>query len=381
MEAFRNYKRQYVRFTIVPTGDSLRRIDRNMPKADCFERSESGNIVVMFALFLPVLFGIGGMTIDYGNAIRIRTAESAVADATALLVANADSVTAATEAFSLANAQLIATLGDQSSTGGFKINGSWVDGSNYRVTVSMTMQTFLIHLLPGMPKEIVVSTATTVNRVAPVYETTTPTLSQLSPEAADYNRVYMYCYSSDPQRQKEADAGRRGLTPIADNASPSSSYDMTKVPTCGQNETVSYMLRNVRDARTTPSKWNNTGSDTYNYYTDTVIDTGTRVQTFNMKGVNVGTNASVDVVRYPMLETIICDSLKDCSSKSTGGIIPDRKTGRSPAVAKGSCEEGKYMYYGWEDRPGGDQDYDDIRLVVSCPKQIKVADKKLRITE
>jgi len=352
-----------------------------MPRPACFAHADDGNIIVMFALLLPILFGVGGAAIDYGNAVRIRAVEASVADATALLVANADTVTAATEAFNLANSQLMTSLGDQSATGGFKVTGNWVDGSNYRVTVSMTMKTSLIHLLPGMPKEIVVSTATTVNRVAPVYETSTPTLTQLSPEAADYNRVYMYCYSSDPKRQKDADAGRRGLTPIADNASPPSNYDMSKVPVCGQNEAVSYMLRNVRDARTTPPKWNNTGSDTYNYYTDIVIDTGTRVQTMNMKGSNMGTNASIDVIRYPMLETIVCDSLKDCSPKSSGGVIPDRRTGRTPSVARGSCEEGKYMYYGWEDRPGGDQDYDDIRVIVTCPKQVKVVDKKIRITE
>ncbi|MCJ2033188.1 TadE/TadG family type IV pilus assembly protein [Methylobacterium sp. J-068] len=344
-------------------------------------RCEDGNILIMFALLLPVIFGIGGAVVDYGNAIRIRSVEATVADATALLVANADTTAAAAEAFNLANAQLTSTLGTQSETGGFKITGNWLDGSNYRVTVSMIMKTAFIHILPGMPNQIEISTAATVNRVAPVYETSAPSLAQLSPEAADYNRVYMYCYSSDPKRQKDADAGRRGLTPIADNASPPSSYDTSKMPVCGQNEAVSYMLRNVRDARTTPSRWNEIGSNAYNYYTDLVIDTGTRVQTMNMKGNNVGTNATIDVVKYPMLETIICDSLKDCSPKSSGGIIPDRKTGRSPNVAKASCEEGKYMYYGWEDRPGGDQDYDDIRLIVSCPKQVKVVDKKIRIVE
>ncbi len=42
------------------------------------------------------------------------------------------------------------------------------------------------------------------------------------------------------------------------------------------------------------------------------------------------------------------------------------------------------MYYGWEDRPsvnGVGSDYNDIRVVVECPKLVKVGDKKLRIVE
>ena len=43
------------------------------------------------------------------------------------------------------------------------------------------------------------------------------------------------------------------------------------------------------------------------------------------------------------------------------------------------------MYFGWEDRPPGfgssDRDYDDIRLIVSCPEIIQIADKQVRITQ
>jgi hypothetical protein len=42
------------------------------------------------------------------------------------------------------------------------------------------------------------------------------------------------------------------------------------------------------------------------------------------------------------------------------------------------------MYYGWEDRPpfpnsGSDKDYDDIRIVVSCPTLVKISDKEVKI--
>lgn len=346
-----------------------------------FRSGDGGNIAILFGVSLPLLFGAAGTAVDYGNMARIRAVERSVADSTALLVASADTPEAAVEGIRLATAQLNTRLSGQSANGGFDVTGQWLDGSNYRVTISTRVRTNFVHLLPGMPREVVVSTAATVNRVAPKYENAPPAVSQLSPEAADYNRIYFYCYSSDPKRQKEQDKGRRAVTPIADNGTPPTNYDLGAMPTCKENEAPSYMLRNVRDARSTRSRWDEMGRNTYEYYMDVTIDTGTRVQTVNMRGRNVGTGEVIDTVRYPMLETYLCDSTEKCRSRSDGGILPNRQTNRSPATATGSCSEGKFMYYGWEDRPGGDRDYDDIRLVVSCPKQIKVADKRVRIVE
>ena len=352
-----------------------------------FAKGDGGNVVMIFGLSLPLLLGAGGLVIDYGNAVRVRAVESSVADATALLVANADTVAAATEGLRLAGAQLTARLGSANSTTGFQVNGTWIDGANYRVTISTTLKTNLLHLLPGMPRQITVSTATTVNRVAPVFQTSPPTFSQLSPEAADYNRIYMYCYSSDPKRQAEADKGRRGVVAIADNGSPPTDYTKAALPTCGANEAPSYMLHNVRNARSNRSLWDDPKQETYEYYTDTKIDTGLRVQSMNMKGYRINTNGSLttmDMASNPILETIVCDTLSKCKSKSDGGILPNSHTTHDPATATASCSDGKYMYYGWEDRPpsaGSDRDYDDIRVVVSCPTLVKVSDKKLRIVE
>jgi Flp pilus assembly protein TadG len=350
-------------------------------------KAESGNVVVIFGLGLPLLLGASGLVIDYGNAVRIRSVESSVADATALLVANADTVAAATEGLRLASAQLTSRLGSANTTNGFQVNGTWIDGANYRVTISTTLKTNLLHLLPGMPRQITIGTATTVNRVAPVYQTSPPTFSQLSPEAADYNRIYMYCYSSDPKRQAEADKGRRGIVAIADNGTPPTDYSKATLPTCGANEAPSYMLHNVRNARSNPSAWNDKSQETYEYYTDTTIDTGSRVQSASMKGYRVyngNTLSPISMVSNPILETIVCDSLSQCKNKSDGGVLPNSHTTHSPATATTGCSDGKYMYYGWEDRPpnaGSDMDYDDIRVIVSCPTLVKVSDKKLRIVE
>lgn len=348
---------------------------------------EGGNIAIIFGFALPLLLGAGGLAVDYGNAIRIRAVEASVADATALLVAGADTVAGATEGLRLANAQLTSRLGSSNTVSGYQVTGTWIDGSNYRLVITTQMKTALLQLLPGMPKQITVSTATTVNRVAPVYETTPPTFSQLSPEAGDYNRIYIYCYSSDPKRQAQADKGRRGIVAIADNGTPPTDYSKNTLPVCGANEAPSYMLHNVRNARSNRSLWDNKNQETYEYFTDITIDTGVRTQSMNMQGYRLnsnGTTTSVNMTSNPILETIICDSLSQCKSKSDGGILPNSNTTHNPATADSSCSDGKYMYYGWEDRPpnaGSDRDYDDIRLVVSCPKQIKVSDKKLRIVE
>ena len=272
-------------------------------------RCESGNVVVIFALSLPLLLGAGGLAIDYGNAVRIRAVEASVADATALLVANADTVAAASEGLRLASTQLTSRLGTANSINGYQVNGSWIDGANYRVTISTTFRTSLLHLLPGMPRQITVGTATTVNRVAPVYQTTAPSVSQLSPDAADYNRIYIYCYSSDPARQSSADKGRTIPVPIADNATPPSDYSKYKTPICGANEAPSYMLRNVRNGRSNKSTWDDPNQEVYQYYTDTTIDTGLRVQTMGMKGYRVnsnGTMTTVNMVSNPIVETIVC---------------------------------------------------------------------------
>ncbi|ACL60465.1 TadE/TadG family type IV pilus assembly protein [Methylobacterium nodulans] len=352
-----------------------------------FHSCDRGAVALIFAAAMIPLFGLAGAALDYANARRVRDVLQSISDATALLVADADTPTVAERSFKLAENQLISRLGDRSGSGGYTIKGEWLDGSSYKLTISTKINTILIHLLSGKSKQFEISAVTVANRIPPRYETKPPTLSLLSPEAADYNRIYMYCFSSDPKRQAETDGGRRGITPIADNATPPSNYGDYAPPTCGDNEAPSYMLRNVRDARTNPTKWDAKYQSVYEYYTDVVIDTGTRRQTMNMKGYKVYSSnykEPINMDKNPILETIICGSTTSCKPQSEGGILPNNHVTHDPQTATTSCEEGKFMYYGWEDRPpnaGSDRDYDDIRLLVSCPKLVKVADKKIRIVQ
>ncbi len=54
-------------------------------------------------------------------------------------------------------------------------------------------------------------------------------------------------------------------------------------------------------------------------------------------------------------------------------------------VAGVPCLPGKYMYFGWEDRPPGygwtDGDYDDIRVIVECPKVSTTTTTVVRLIE
>jgi hypothetical protein len=207
-------------------------------------------------------------------------------------------------------------------------------------------------------------------------------MSLLEPEAGDYNRAYIYCF--DPTRKDANDKGRRDFVPIADNASPPTNFAAApdyKLPECRAGETVSYMMRNVRNSRTNPSRWD-TDRDYFEYFTDTEVDPNTNVTRINYVGEyinNARRREPVDLTNRPMLETILCNSEAECKPTNQGGILPTRRTDRDPAVATGACSSGKLMYYGFEDRPGGDRDYDDIRMIISCPERVKVQDKQVRI--
>ena len=155
------------------------------------------------------------------------------------------------------------------------------------------------------------------------------------------------------------------------------------MPTCKENESVSYMLYNSRNNRTSPANWKNTyascgtalsqtGKACYMWFTDA---------TTNSSGVQSHGGTSP----Y-QLETILCADA-NCTQPQAGATIPgNNQKNRIPQVGQ-SCEPGKFMYFGWEDRPpqnqggsgtgnpyaagvsdpGGDRDYDDIRLIMSCP--------------
>lgn len=344
-------------------------------------RDRRGSVAVWFSLSLLPMLAIVGVVIDYNRTAMVRDQMLSIGDQAALSAAVMDDPSSAQAMIEkMIRSQLTS---DVSGISIVKIDNGWVDSSNYKVEITAKLDMQLLSAMPGLPDDVEIKVSAVANRVPPVYKVLPPSMSLLEPEAADYNRAYIYCFN--PSRTSDADKGRRDFVPIADNATPptdfSTKVENWKLPECQAGEVVSYMMRNVRNSRTNQSKWDAT-SDYYEYFTDTRVDPNSLVLTNNLVGEYIDKNkkrSAVDLVNKPMLETIVCKDADECRPKSKGGILPDRKTDRDPAVAKEACTPGKFMYYGYEDRPGGDRDYDDIRLVVSCPETIKVQDKQIRI--
>jgi hypothetical protein len=347
-----------------------------------FPQDERGNVAIIFSLALiPVLASVGA-AVDYTRLSAVQVQLRSASDQAALAIASSDDPTRASTMLDKLRADLRQRLPDLS---GITMAGSWIDSANYRVSVNATLDMAIVRAVPGMPKTASVATETVVNRIPPVYKVLPPRMSLLEPEAADYNRAYIYCF--DPKKKNEPGRGRRDFVPIADNASPPTDFSKTikdyKLPECVAGEVVAYKMRNVREARTSPSKWD-TDKEYYEYFTDTEVDQNTGVVTNRYVGDYIDKNRKrtpVDLTNRPMLETILCNSEAECKPTNQGGILPTRRTNRDPATATGACSSGKLMYYGYEDRPGGDRDYDDIRIIISCPEMKKVQDKQVRIVK
>ncbi|MCG6121332.1 MAG: pilus assembly protein TadG-related protein [Microvirga sp.] len=352
-----------------------------------FISDNRGNVALIFGLTLLPIMGFVGAAVDYSRATSVRESLRSASDQVAVAVASAETPVGAAAALTAAENSLRAEFGPTLRS--ISVAGSWLDSANYRVTIDARVATTVIGVMPGVDDVMSVGLETIVNRIAPKYRTLPPRMSLLEPEAGDYNRVYLYCFN--PSRVNDRDKGRRGLTPIADNGTPTTDYQKkgaNPLPECEPGEMVSYMMRNVRDARSNKKQWDDPKREVYEYYTDTTIDPNTRALSQNIRGYRVVNGQSwnpLNMVNSPIVETILCATEAQCKTVSQGGIIPNRRTNRNPATHVGACPEGSLMYFGWEDRPPGfgssDRDYDDIRLVVSCPEIIQIQDKQVRIVK
>ncbi len=224
-----------------------------------------------------------------------------------------------------------------------------------------------------------------------------PELTLLDSEAGDFNQIYAYCF--DHAGSGSRSSRRTQMTLVSNNLPPGSniatiSGNRVRVnppspedlvwPRCDEEgQSLSFRLSNTRHVKSHPELWSNTnatiegrqpGRPVKNYYTDTEIDDG--METFNIANV----------------ETVRCDSLAKCNPGVSGNVIPRGKN-RTPVKASKGCEPGKFMYFGWEDRPAGqsgpssswvdpawtDRDYDDIAIVMRCPRAGKLGDGRPRL--
>jgi Flp pilus assembly protein TadG len=225
-----------------------------------------------------------------------------------------------------------------------------------------------------------------------------PALTNLDNEAGDYNEIYAYCYDSTGSGAPET--RRSQMTLISNNvpsnqnivsisggvitANPPAPQNLVWPRCDSQGQTLSFRLRNVRHAKSLSYLWANPndnggypGRPEYNHFTDTTINNGRE------------TYGGLD---QPDVETVLCDTLDKCNTSVPGNIVPQGSY-RSPQLASGTCAPGKFMYFGWEDRPPNqpgsnrnwtdpawtDTDYNDIVIVVRCPRNGALGNGKPRL--
>ncbi len=314
-----------------------------------FLRNQTGNVAVFTALFAIPLCAAAGIAIDYARASMVRNFLQAEADAAALAGAKGGPSSNDQSWVNNLRSNVQQRFDGKGLVANLNTAGSWVMPTDFSVTASASVPVTILAVVPGLSKQMNVSVQAVARFSEPVLTYNPPVVSQLDPDAADYNRIYVYCYNA--KNKDKADKGRTQMTAIADNAGTTYNYTM---PICAAGETMSYRLHNVRNARTQKSKWDSSRAEFYEYYTDTVMTAG--VESYNL-GVS-------------LLETVLCNSRNACKPVREGGVIPEG-TNRTPQKATAACAPGKFMYYGWEDRPpeggGSDRDYNDIRIIIECP--------------
>lgn len=332
-------------------------------------RSEHGTVAVIFALAILPVVGMTSLGIEYSRASSMRAAMQQYADASALNAAVWRKDNKEAEATGDRNAfagydpmagmnEAVKQFKDRytGQISSFSAKANWIGDDQFEITMSATMPPMTLSMIGDIHLDTV-----TVAKVFPqLKEPEKPQVVFLDSDASDYNRLYVYCYEQPdwkkPSSQwKPVAERRRAFTAISDNAGSQYNYTM---PICEKNETLSLMLHNVASARTKPSSWE--GNPPNRYYSDTNYgkndyNKNSDPQEYNFNG-------------YSMVETVVCNTLAECKPKTQGGIVPTG-AGRTPAKNTTPCKTGNFIYHGFEDRPvGGDRDYNDIRIVLECPK-------------
>ncbi len=334
-------------------------------------RDEAGSVAIAAALLLPVLIGIGAFAVDVSHSRLVKNRLQSAVDAGALAAVQ----TLEDQAVARARAVEYAGLNAPEGFGAITTPADVVfgafdpsDGSFVPSTVDVNAIRVLAvrdaargNASPRFLSAIWGEAPTPISAVAIAARTITsvyqpPELINLSPEAADYNEVHAYCYDFQGSGPK---ASRRSqMVKIAHNIAPAvTGYSW---PDCPEGQSLSFRLYNLRDARTNAARRANPPANAiYNHYSDTVLEDGR--ETFDFGGVRI-------------LETVRCDSFEECRPTSQGGVLVEG-TNRTPNREERPCVPGKFMYFGWEDRPptgSSDRDYNDILFVMRCPTGLNV---------
>jgi len=368
-----------------------------------FKKDERGVTAMIFSLALLPALTVVGAAVDYARTVNVRGELQKAADATALQIVTTRKPGQSVDVNGLFGSNVTTRI----ATEAVKAAGVWNGGRpSFTVSASASVPTTVLSLF--MPSVDVAVTATAEAQWR--FTKTDIEGFNMSPEAADYNELYAYCYSK---------AGNRRLGPVdpasipADGAAASldgvrrlpflkiadnSDAGVARRPQnlsviCGPGEVASYHLRNVRWARLDASKhgaeavehgrpcaqtvsWSARHGETWRHYTDSTM----------AENAGAGALPRFNTCYPNLVETIVCDRREACLTRALGGLLPDTMAKeRLPAVASQACAPNKFIYFGWEDRPPGigqwtDRDYDDIRLTVRCPTEINPSHGPARLT-
>ena len=369
-------------------------------------KDRSGVVAMLVALSLPMLVGAAALTIDIANYRYVQGRMQSAADAGALAaIAKLDApANAKAAAVDYAGRNVPDGFGGVTRSsdveigiwdpvaGTFAVSNDVSQINAVRVSairsrarqngVPMILMQFFSDSAPDLQ-----ATAIAARHLVVQYEP--PEKTDLDNQAWDYNRIYAYCFKYNGSGS--AASRRTQMALVADNV-PKSGTGVSnfwteagkrgfgKVPNplvwpkCEKGESLSFRLENIRNVKqaisnssTTKTLWTtydkNKAAQTFNHYLDTVISGG--VETFPGLGSE------------KLVETIRCDTLSACTAPSK------HVKGTPLRVAGVPCLPGKYMYFGWEDRPpssgGSDEDYDDIRITMRCPKTGTLGDGMSRL--
>lgn len=382
-------------------------------------QNRRGAVAMIVAIGMPVLIGASALAIDIANLQYVDNRMQSAADAAAIVAVNklskpSDAVAAAVDYaarnvpgnFGTVTTNSDVTVGIWDAEAATFTASSDADLLNaVRVQTRRgadrqnAVPTILMQYL-GKSSSTITAQAIAARQLVVQYEP--PEHTNLDPDAGDFNELYVYCFNYQGTGTVESRRSQMTLIsnnmPAGQNIKTISNNVVNAVPAnplvwpeCGKGQSLSFRLRNIRHAKSWPALWANAnatvqtnptlrpGRPEYNYHTDTSIADG--VETFGGLGGK------------PILQTVRCDTANLCDPKKTGNIIPVKKNSTSPALSGKPCMPGKYMYFGWEDRPPGqsgakavwtdpawtDGDFNDIHIRMRCPRSGMLGDGMTRL--
>lgn len=364
--------------------------------------SRRGAAATIFVILAPVLVGAIAFGFDLSRYALARNELQKAADSAALAAAQNVSDNAANVAVTYGQLNLTADLAGAVTTSDVTV-GNYQTGTGFQAGAGAGANAVSVTLVrsPGRGNQLpstfgtyflntVTVTAVAVKPAASNYEP--PQSTNLDNEAGDYNEIYAYCFNyagtGTPESRRSQmtlisnNMGTDNIVAISSGVISVAPPVTATWPDCrGAGQSISFRLRNIRHAKSIPSLWLNPTTPPnrpeYNYFTDTRI---------------ADAKENFDGLKLASLETVLCNTADQCDSRLPT-FIGHKGRNRTPDVATGTCGPGKFMYFGWEDRPPGqvganatwtdpawtDRDYDDIRLLMKCPKGGQLGDAYVRL--